>query len=693
MEKAFKKMTEGEREVFDWTEMVLKETKQRIPSPVQGNNGLIKAMIPVPAAEAERELTASAVKEAIANDNNVLLNGFIKAGKRTIVNATTGQRWEIPVFQNLPETERLPNCLNETEEVLPMVSESPKCQSEVRKAVEPVEEKELTLRISEDEFTIPGTEVVVKLVEKQEHFSRDNSESVFQYVFEVCSLASRKKVRVKGEKLQQLTWLVSATDGLLYLTAKLEEQIKKALILMIQKSRLTVVAYHEVNGWTQTDRGFVYVLSNGIIGDPECGVRGNPRYNFPDIQKVSCRDVFLEVLDMLQICRSKKIMWELILYVQAAFLSTLFDMAGMPLKTILALIGETNSRKTTLAILLGKVFNRLNRIPDVTFTATPGGIEKMIYQFHDSCLILDDMKPGATKEQNRDINQKLEQVTRLYGDRTPKKRMTGYGSDEELRINGGCIVTGEYIEGVESSRARRLEVTIDREEVDNEKLSECQRRDVWPTYLYHFLTFITAKFAETVEYIRSRSEELRRTAGFKLDRRNEIWAQLSVVVEIMMSFGVECGAISQEESCELAMEGRNAIYELLTENEKEAQRVSPVCLVLRALNAYVQENGEPEVMFSGDTKKLYASDEYYFVALPKLIEIALDYTRRTAADTVLPGERMLPKLLEAEEVLETRMEGGQKRRTHHLPGDTTGPRFLWIRKGKLTEYIERNGVQ
>lgn len=228
-------------------------------------------------------------------------------------------------------------------------------------------------------------------------------------------------MRVKGEKLQQLTWLVSATDGLLYLTAKLEEQIKKALILMIQKSRLTVVAYHEVNGWTQTDRGFVYVLSNGIIGDPECGVRGNPRYNFPDIQKVSCRDVFLEVLDMLQICRSKKIMWALILYVQAAFLSTLFDMAGMPLKTILALIGETNSRKTTLAILLGKVFNRLNRIPDVTFTATPGGIEKMIYQFHDSCLILDDMKPGATKEQNRDINQKLEQVTRLYGDRTRRK--------------------------------------------------------------------------------------------------------------------------------------------------------------------------------------------------------------------------------------------------------------------------------
>lgn len=692
MKEPFVKMTDGEMEAFQWSEMVFKEAEQRV-LPMAGDNGLVNPMIRVSAAEAERELTASAVREALVNGAKVLVSGFIEDGMRTIVNETTGQRWKIPFSQNPPEIEQISVCSEEIEKAISIINEGPKHQIEIKKAVKLVDEKELTLSINEDEFTIPGTGVVVKLVEKQEHFSRDNDESVFQYVFEVCSLTSRKKVRVKGEKLQQLTWLVSAAGGLLYLTTKLEEQIRKALILLIQKSRLTVVAYYKVNGWTHTDSGFVYILSSGIIGNIECEVRGNPKYNFPDIQRVSCRDAFLEMFGMLQICRSQKIMWALILYIQAAFMSTLFEMAGMPLKMILALIGETNSRKTTLAILLGKIFNRTSRMPDVTFTATAGGIEKVIYEFHDACLILDDMKPGATKAQNRDINKKLEQVTRLYGDRTPKKRMTGFGSDEELQINGGCIVTGEYIEGVESSRARRLEVMIDREEVDNEKLSEYQKQDIWPTYLYHFLAFITAKFAETVEYIRTRGEELRRNAGFKLGRRNEIWAQLSVVVEIMTFYGRECGAISQERSSELAMEGRNAILEILQENENEVRRVSPVCLVLRALSAYLMENGESEEMFNGDTKKLYVNDQYYFVALPKLIEIALDYTRRTAADTVLPGERMLPKLLEAEDVLETCMEGGQKRRTHHLPGHTTGPRFLWIRKGKMAEFIEKNGVE
>lgn len=216
----------------------------------------------------------------------------------------------------------------------------------------------------------------------------------------------------------------------------------------------------------------MYVLARGIINRPKYPIVGSEKYEFPPRVNESEAKIFCKIMQMTSICKNEAVMLILMFYVQLSFLATIFSHAGAAVKFIITLVGETNSRKTTLALLLAKIFVANEKLPDVTFTATPGGIEKAIYECGDCCMVLDDMKPGTTKAENREMAKMLELVTRLFGDRTPKKRMTGYGSDSELQVGGGCIVTGEHIDGVESSRTRRINLLITRDDVNNQLLSE-----------------------------------------------------------------------------------------------------------------------------------------------------------------------------------------------------------------------------
>lgn len=360
-----------------------------------------------------------------------------------------------------------------------------------------------------------------------------------------------------------MDWLKKAADGLLYLDTKVADKIKKQLIALIRKRNVRHIRKYEGGGWKKIENKRMYVLARGIINRPKYPIVGSEKYEFPPRVNESEAKIFCKIMQMTSICKNEAVMLILMFYVQLSFLATIFSHAGAAVKFIITLVGETNSRKTTLALLLEKIFVANEKLPDITFTATPGGIEKAIYECGDCCMVLDDMKPGTTKAENREMAKMLELVTRLFGDRTPKKRMTGYGSDSELQVGGGCIVTGEHIDGVESSRTRRINLLIIRDDVNNQLLSEFQKVNYWPTYLYNWLGYVTQNIHNIISFIKTEFSKLRKQGKFKIDRRNDQFAQLSISAWLFLSYGVYCTAIQYDEVGKLYEKIKNMILLVL----------------------------------------------------------------------------------------------------------------------------------
>ncbi|GAA4654476.1 hypothetical protein GCM10023142_16140 [Anaerocolumna aminovalerica] len=79
------------------------------------------------------------------------------------------------------------------------------------------------------------------------------------------------------------------------------------------------------------------------------------------------------------------------LFIHLGVLTTLYNVAGLPLQFALGLIGETNSRKTSIAMSMTQIFNcNLSHTAEKNFTATKCGIEARLEKYSDVVLLVDD---------------------------------------------------------------------------------------------------------------------------------------------------------------------------------------------------------------------------------------------------------------------------------------------------------------
>lgn len=732
LKKGFHKLTPAESMAVDASKQIQETEATSLPSPEVGPSGLKRGMIPVPEEMvdvAERVMQAEIVSNHILAGGTVLASLFIdqngcqkfylgdslipftlpvcydpasvaenyepaiesQAEVLTTDVRVVEQSAEVEVQSGEAEKVAIANMIKDLECQKKQNEHEESTKRQHEESDKKIKTEEETLVIEEDGtvISLPEYGVTIRPVEKVRYYTDDGEERECLYIFEVFTVCSRRKISVASEKLSQLEWLNKAVDGLLYLDSKETEKVKKSLISTLQKSDIREIRKYDSGGWKKIGDRLRYVLANGLVGDTDYPVISDEKYVFPPQVERAEAEIFLYILDMFSICKNPAIMPTLILYVQMCFMSTIFSIAGAAIKFIVSLIGETNSRKTSLAMLLAKIFASEEQQPDATFTATLGGIEKAAYNCCDCCMVLDDMKPGTTKAKNKEMGEKLELITRIFGDRTPKKRMTGYGSDVKVSVGGGCIVTGEYIEGVESSRTRRVDVYIDRNEIDNERLALFQDIAFWPTYIYNFLTYVTYHAPQIIKQIKQQFAVLRKKGKFNVDRRNDQYAQLCISADLFLSYGVNCGAITKEQAEQMYRQIETEICSVLDENEKEVKAVSNLSVMLRSFCDYAQEHAEPIDFYGKDANKIYQSAEYFFTSIKKLHEIATRYTKKMGLDIMFPSEKMIPKLLEREGLIVVKREGEKIRRTLHLPNYTTGIRVLWISKAKLEAWIQQ----
>lgn len=257
---------------------------------------------------------------------------------------------------------------------------------------------------------------VITLLSRIEYCFEVMNGSEVKYKFEVRTplYCSEKEVGIL--ELESFLWVSDASAGTAFLQDKEEmKMFINEIRRLVRNPYIRKKTVYSTNGWKKVQNQFCYVINDGVIGNyfPElCGAEDLIfRYN-PSAR--GSLEIFQVAMRMMGICEDGAIGKILFLYAHLSCLTTLFDLARFPVKFIVALIGETNSRKTSLAWVYTKIFNRECYDPDITFTSTKGGIETMVSKYSDAPLLVDDFRPGLYGRQSREMSEKLELLSRCY---------------------------------------------------------------------------------------------------------------------------------------------------------------------------------------------------------------------------------------------------------------------------------------
>lgn len=601
-----------------------------------------------------------------------------------------------PIFTKLSETEDEGNCTNTynvfstndtTASTIP-ISSDVKQALEMIKKVQPEEEGygNFTLRLLRR----------IREIEK----GNDGDITTIFYEFEILLRNGEKYVRkIPGTQVHSLNWISEYTGGAAYISysQNARKEVAQMIRNMIDFSNYLYTTIYKQNGWKLINNKYQYVIDTGIVGQNGIEILGDIKHPFYFIkEKVGNAKVFEEVMQMKYISDDLCITTPLFLFVHCGVLCKLFELAGVPIKFVVAVIGATNSRKTSLALCMTKTFCRDNIFkPEVSFDSTQCGIEVESSKHADSVLLIDDYHPAITKREQGRLAQLLEFVLRRYGDRITKRRMTDFAPNRQnssYDVEGVCVITGEDIAGVQSSLTRSLILEVDRHSVNNERLAYYQSNPlILTTHLYDFINFITQNFDELVSYIRTRVMTIREQTKYEPPRFCEYFAQLSTVAEIIAKYAVQRCFWHENNALGWLQECTQILDLVIRKNMVGIVREDFASYIMQALKGALEEYGVCNIE-ELQTKKLSREgiaedDNYLYIQVDFLMELTRRYWLRLSKDLPFSSKKQLTMFLEQKGLILVRKEGDDVRRTLPLPKGKQ--RVLYIKKDKMKELMEK----
>lgn len=503
---------------------------------------------------------------------------------------------------------------------------------------------------------------------------------------------------VAADKLKSLNWIAECSEGeaLLDLDGKARATVVKMLVSCLkQKKYHTKVEYCQ-NGWKKINNRWQYVIDSGIIGKVQTTVTGDKTHPFMyEANWVGTPDVFLQAIQMKEICKDNSVTTLLLLYTYMAVLEKVFELAGFPVKGVLSVIGPTNSRKTSLALCMTKTFCRENIFtPEISFESTRGGIEVESSKHADSVLLIDDFHPAISKANASKLLDTLEFILRRYGDRVGKKRMTDFAPSAKTGkydVSGLCVVTGEDIGGVQSSMTRTLVLEIARDCVDNDLLAFYQQNPyILTTSLYDFIAFVSQFFNELVDMSKECIRSIRNEKKCEIPRFAEYAAQFLTTARIIGKYAEWRGFWHETDIQQWIVECESSVETIVQKNLILVRREDFATLIVQALNSALDEY---EVM---DVKRIQCGKigchvilfdfNYYYISTDFLIEIARKFWMRLGKDLPFSSRKQLTQFLDQSGLILVRKEGDEVRRTLPLPGSKR--RVLYIKREKMKQLLE-----
>ncbi len=541
----------------------------------------------------------------------------------------------------------------------------------------------------------------------------ENGEEInLEYAVQIDVFLNNGKVKeyhaqVPSYKIKDFHWLKKATNSMAMdpLIMGKRKEFQTMIQACIEKEDVPHEIIYPNAGWREVPgKGWRYVYGGGVVGEQTNFVHAaSKNYNLMvDRNKLGTRGNFLSAMGMLSICKTGVASSELFLFVHTTMLATLFEKSGHRINFLFGISGVTNSRKTSMALAIAKVFGRTDPSEfkaDAQFAiATRGGIETTLGAYKDAPVIIDDFKPGSNMQEQKEMDRKLDELTRFYGDGIIKKRMTDFLSDKEKRffpIYGGCVLTMEIVTGVLSSVTRIFITEINVNEVDNRKLKYFQDNlEILPTHIYDFLSWATDNFDEIVLCISDKFNEFREEFKFEVARYAEMYSTLKVTALLLSEYAKERGFWDAEDQKNFVHYVQEVVSQELFSMGRRLKNYDKSTLLLRAIEDMLRNATLTIYSLTSENcangESCYEDGSFYYIQAKVLMQKAKSFCAKYNERDQIVNENELISLLEKTGILDIREKDGKRERSRKLPtpkGNTK--RYLYIKKGKLSELLEQ----
>lgn len=505
-----------------------------------------------------------------------------------------------------------------------------------------------------------------------------------KYTCSVCINRKEYNVECDVADYKNLKWIYSIPQTIVFN----EEMLKKYLIELIMQSNIQEENVNNVPGWNMLGDKWIYVTPDGVIGHPELRIRSNIGQHFNCIYSPDAGDInkFLEMTDVTKQNPAAQI---IILYDIMSFCYTLFRDAGFVPKFLLFLHGERGTKKTSVALALTQIESKTSA--EFTMKSTPAGLESGFNTYKDSVMLIDDLHPSVDKAEGRAMRANLDLITRLFGDANGKRRDLSFSREkkEQYTTAGGCIVTGEYISGLESSLSRTLFLPLAKNDVDTGILTDIQNDpERLSLFMIKFIEYVSADTEKIVNAIRKRCLYYRteRENYYSNDRYAEYRAQLLAAAEIFYkAFCVEMGYINNNTADQIVRKCLFDIEMVIDRNDKALKAQNPVTMLCSALLDSIDNKSVNVIPFghhSDAPNAVIITESAFYMSKETLLSIYVNYQQSNGFVFDNCNSRMLLDYLESINAIKITYESGRARRTNKLEG-YGNKRFVHINKMAL----------
>ena len=309
------------------------------------------------------------------------------------------------------------------------------------------------------------------------------------------------------------------------------------------------------------------------------------------------------------------IMLPLLIHAHLGYTLKLFEDAGYDEQYILAIIGESGSKKTSLARVMFTLFGGR----EINFTSTDRAIELELENRQDSVMVLDDLSSGSDKF----LTKKFENILRQLGDSTGRKKSVNSGKEQE-QVSTRCavVLTAESdIDALsKSSKLRTLAVHMYADSLDLNKLSEYQREihyskvnkkfSKFEQYITLYIRFLEKNYHFIVNELAESKYVF--TENFTFDRQATIFKILAGQAKIILRFWNYCELLLETDIEKVYKKWCEDLKEIVQMNEQRGLKVEPHLLFLQAIiQGALLEN------FIAKDKTDYAQNKDFYIGYLK----------------------------------------------------------------------------
>ncbi len=363
---------------------------------------------------------------------------------------------------------------------------------------------------------------------------------------------------IPADKLTSMNWHIEelGAKALIYPGYSCKDHARAAIQMLSEDVGRKVVYTH--TGWCKASEHWVYLHSGGAIGSdgPEASIevelpKGLAGYSLPDPPPdEQLQQLFAVELALLDVAPD---------HITVPLLAATFRSVLGGVDHSISLTGSTGAGKSELAALMQQHFGgKLDaRHLPANWSSTANAIEGMAFACKDVLLVIDDFAPGGARSDVDKAHRDAARIFRSQGNRSSRQRMR---ADTTLRPpkppRSLILSTGEDAPRGQSIRARMLVVEVGPNDVDWDKLTECQKHAAAGDYaalLSGFIRWLAPRYGSVREGLPEEIADLRQkaTQSHQHKRTPEIIANLALGIRYFLRYVAEVGGTGKEAIAEV----------------------------------------------------------------------------------------------------------------------------------------------